>query len=516
MTSMHTHEQIAEMDADALRVFAVRLIDENDGFRRDNALKQLKIDQLTHEMAILRRWRYGAKSERLKGVHRDLFEATLDADIEAIRLELEALAGAETRTVPKAQPRRMPLPAALPRTEIRHEPEQTVCACGCALRRIGEDVSEKLDYTPGVFTVERHIRGTWVCTQCETVQQAPVPPHVIDKGLPTTGLLAQVLVGKYLDHLPLNRQEHIFERAGLAIPRSTLAQGRTLRSRLAAPVVDALRTLMLERGVLHADETPVAMLSPGKGKTHTAYVWAYATTAYDPLQAVVYDFADSRAGKEAQRFLADWKGSLVCDDYPAYNVLFRNGVTEAGCLAHARRKFHELTGSGEHPVADEALRFFRLIYEIEKTVREHPPDERTRIRQRETQPVLETFHTWLILQRQRATDGTALASAIDYSLNRWVAHTRFASDGHLPVDNNHIENRIRPIALGRANWLFAGSLRGGQRAAAVMSLIQSAKLNGHDPYVYLKDVLTRLPTQRASAVEELLPHRWQPLVTKTS
>jgi len=505
---MHAVDQLARMNADELREFAARLITEIADTRREVSLKQIKIDQLTHEMAILKRWKFAARSEQLQGEQRHLFDETVEADLEAIELELTALQRADEKAVPKQQPKRAPLPAHLPRTEIRHEPESTVCACGCALKRIGEDVSEKLDYLPGVFSVERHIRGKWACTRCQTLTQAPVPAHVIDKGVPTAGLLAQVLVAKYLDHQPLYRQEGIFGRAGLAIPRSTLAQWVGMCGVQLQPLADALRQALLKRGVLHADETPVAMLAPGKGKTHRAYLWTYGTTEYDPLQAVVYDFADSRGGEHARRFLEGWSGTLVCDDYGGYKALFGDGVTEAGCLAHARRKFHELWANHKSPVAEEALRFFGAIYEIESIARELDADERQRLRQLKSKPIADTLHQWLILQRQKATDGTAIAKAIDYSLKRWEALTRFIGDGALPADNNHIENRIRPIALGRSNWLFAGSLRGGQRAAAAMSLIQSAKLNGHDPYAYLRDVLERLPTHPASRIEELLPHRW--------
>jgi transposase len=219
------------------------------------------------------------------------------------------------------------------------------------LKRIGQDVAEKLDYQPGVFTVERHIRGKWVCAKCETLVQAPVPAHVIDKGIPTTGLLAQVLVAKYADHLPLYRQENIFARAGLALPRSTLAQWVGQCGVQLQPLADALRAELLRHSVLHADETPVAMLKPGHGKTHRAYLWSYCTTTYNQMKAVVFDFADSRAGQHARDFLglpgaSGWQGSLVCDDFSGYKACFEMGVTEAGCLAHARRKFHELWAGG--------------------------------------------------------------------------------------------------------------------------------------------------------------------------
>ena len=507
---MHTTEQLARMSAEELRVFAARLLVENEDYKRTVTLKQMKIDLLTHEMAIIKRWKFAARSEQLNVEQRHLFDETVEADLEALGLELKAMQAVKAKAEPKETPKRAPLPATLPRTEIQHEPDNTQCSCGCAMKRIGEDVSEKLDYTPGVFTVERHVRGKWVCTECETLIQAPVPPHVIDKGIPTTGLLSHVLVTKYLDHQPLYRQEGIFGRAGLAIPRSTLAQWVGRCGVELQPLVNALRKVMFERGVLHADETPVAMLKPGKGTTHKAYVWAYGTTAYDDLQAVIYDFAEGRSGENARRFLEGWQGKLVCDDYTGYKALFaQGGVTEVGCLAHARRKFHELWVSQKSPVAEEALTFFGAIYDIERTAASLNADERQRLRRLQTKPILETLNRWLVLKREQATDGTALARAIDYSLKRWAALVRFADDGSLPPDNNHLENRIRPIALGRSNWLFAGSLRGGQRAAAVMSLVQSAKINGRDPYAYLKDVLARLPTQPASRIEELLPHRWR-------
>ena len=474
--------------------------------------RQVKIDKLTHENAILKRLKFAAQSERYSAEQRSLLEETLEADLQAVADEIEQCTPAGPQVKAKQQAKRQPLPANLPRREIAHEPDCTVCTtpgCGCQLKRIGQDVAEKLDYVPGVFTVERHIRGKWACAQCQTITQAPVPAHVIDKGIPTTGLLAQVLVAKFADHLPLYRQEAIFERAGLAIPRSTLAQWVGSCGVQLQPLVDALKDEVLQSSVLHADETPVQMLKPGTGKTHRSYLWAYAPGVFEDLKAVVYDFCESRAGEHARTFLGEWKGSLVCDDYAGYKASFEQGITEAGCLAHARRKFFELHAANKSEVAELALQQISAIYDIEREIRELAPDERQRIRQSRSRPVVDGLHQWLLLTRQKVTHGTATARAMDYSLRRWRALTRFVDDGRLPVDNNWIENQIRPIAIGRNNWLFAGSLRAGKRAAAVMSLIQSARLNGHDPYAYLKDVLTRLPTQRASQVGELLPHRWQ-------
>jgi len=488
-----------------LREVTQRLLAE---LRHQRALNE----KLTYECALLKRLKFAAQSERHSADQRSLLEEELDSDLAAVHQEIEQLRPAQPAT-DKQQPKRTPLPANLPRREIRHEPQSTICStpgCGCQLKRIGEDVAEKLDYVPGVFTVERHIRGKWACAKCQTITQAPVAAHVIDKGIPTAGLLAQVLVAKYQDHQPLYRQENIFGRAGLAIPRSTLAQWvGTCGARL-QPLVDALKAQVLGHRVLHGDETPVAMLKPGNGKTHRAYLWAYAPGAFEATRAVVYDFCESRAGEHARAFLGDWRGSLICDDYSGYKASFSQGVTEAGCLAHARRKFFELHAAHKSQIAEWALQQFARVYEIERDVQALPAPQRLEIRQHCSRPVLDALHEWMVLQRQQVAGNSATAKALDYSLKRWTALTRFVDDPQLPPDNNWIENQIRPIALGRSNWLFAGSLRAGQRAAAVMSLIQSARMNGHDSYAYLKDVLTRLPTHKAGRIDELLPHRWQP------
>lgn len=470
---------------------------------------QTLIEKLTHEIARLKRFKFAKRSEQLSPDQVSLLDDLIDTDIAAIEAELEALKPARASTEVRQKPKRTALPPQFPRTLIHHEPDNSHCQCGCALKRIGEDVSEKLDYTPGVFTVERHIRGKWVCDQCETLIQAPVPAQIIDKGIPTAGLLAHVMIAKFADHLPLYRQESIFGRAGLVIARSTLAQWVGNCGVQLQPLVDALRDAVLGHEVIHTDETPVQMLTPGAKKTHRAYVWAYATSQFSDLAAVVYDFSPSRAGEHARNFLQDWKGKLVCDDFGGYKASFELGVTEIGCMAHARRKFFELHATNKSQLAEQALRYIQLLYEIEHEVRDLEPDLRRRIRQEKAVPVMDALHAWMITQRLLVHDGSAISKALDYSLKRWTALSRYLDDGAVPIDNNWAENQIRPWALGRKNWLFAGSLRSGKRAAAIMSLIQSARLNGHDPYAYLKDVLTRLPTQRASEITELLPHRWR-------
>jgi transposase len=527
---MESSRELAQMDAEALRDLSAALlaklaereaqISERDAelslrdallATRDKELKakQLKIDQLTHEMAILKRYRFDRSSEQMDVVQRSLLDESIDADIEAISLEIEALRE-KPAGPPKEKPRRVALPSSFPRREIRHEPDNTQCNCGCRLERIGEDVSEKLDYTPGVFEVERHIRGKWVCRACETLIQAPVPPQIIDKGIPTAGLLAQVLIAKYLDHLPLYRQESIFERAGLALSRSTLAQWVGACGVRLQPLVEAMKEKLLSRPVLHADETPVPMLKPGLGRTHRAYLWSYSTSEYDELKTVIYDFTESRGGVHARDFLGPWHGKLVCDDYAGYKALFERGIVEAGCMAHARRKLHDLYANHRSEIAEEGLRYYAALYEIEREARELKLDAagRHQLRQQRSKPIAEALRQWLTRQRGQVPDGSATAKAIDYNLGRWAALTRYLEDGDLPIDNNHVENRIRPVALGRSNWLFAGSQRAGERAANVMSLIQSAKLNGHDPYSYLKDTLEKLPALRARRLDELLPDQW--------
>ena len=263
-------QSLEDLGAQQLREIVAALL--NQATAKDEQLvrqgaeirhKQALIDKLTHENAMLKRLKFAAQSERYSAEQRSLLEETLDADLQAVAEEIEQLSAGQTAPAQRQQPKRQPLPASLPRREIRHEPESTACGCGCQMSRIGEDVAEKLDYEPGVFTVERHVRGKWACARCQTLVQAPVAPHVIDKGIPTTGLLAQVLVGKFADHLPLYRQEAIFARAGFAIPRSTLAQWVGSCGVQLQPLVDALRAEILTHGMLHADETPVQMLRPG-------------------------------------------------------------------------------------------------------------------------------------------------------------------------------------------------------------------------------------------------------------
>ena len=512
-------DKLEELDADRLRELTRALLERSG---REIAWRDAKIDKLTFELAQLKRLKFDRASEQMNAEQRALFDEAVEGDIAALDEQLAALqvSPPPADKAEKKTPKRAALPNRLPRREVRHEPDNTNCGCGQAMKRVGEDVSEKLDYQPGVFSVERHVRGKWCCAACRTLVQAPVPAAVIDKGIPTAGLLAQVVVAKHADHLPLYRQEAIFGRAGLAIPRSTLGAWVGQCGARLQPVAQALKAELLRCQVLHADETPVAMLAPGKGKTQRAYLWAYAAARSEPIQAVVYDFTPSRSGEHARAFLGHepqrrerdqrpWAGHLVCDDFSGYKALFALGITEVGCMAHARRKFVELHIANKSSIAATALDLIGQLYQVERDIEVlGDPSERLAQRRNRARPIAQTLHAWLTAQRAKIPTGTATANALDYSLNRWTALTRYLHDARLPIDNNFDEQQIRPWATGRKNWLFAGTLAAGQRAAAITSLIQSAKLNGHDPYVYIKDVLLRLPTQRDSDIGQLLPHRW--------
>jgi transposase len=379
------------------------------------------------------------------------------------------------------------------------------------MQRVGEDVSERLDIIPAEFIVHRHVRGKWACRCCQTLVQESVAPQIVDKGQPTAGLIAHTLVSRFVDHVPYYRQEQINARSGVHTPRSTLASWAGAGGGALAPLYEALRQFVLKARVLHADETPVAMLEPGAGKTKKAYVWAYARGAFDPIPAVVYDFAPGRAARHPVEFLERWSGTLTCDDYAGYGTVFKlHERIEAGCLAHARRRFDELAKAGASTVATQALQRIAALYRIEREVAAASSAERLDARQRQSVPLWSELHAWLRHERARVPDGGGIAAAIDYSLRRWTALGRFLHDGDVAIDNNHIENLMRPWAMGRKAWLFAGSELAGQRAAMVMSLVQSARLNGHEPWAYLKDVLERLLEHPNHRIDELLPNRWTP------
>jgi transposase len=485
--------------------------------------RDAKIESITFQLARLKAWKFGAKTERMNAEQREIFEETLAADQASLEAQLAHLQGTSTGYTPgvgapdkqpRRQPKREPLPAHLPRVDQRIEPEDTCCPtpeCGQPMVRVGEDISERLDIVPAQFFVQRQIRGKWACRCCQLLVQEPAAPQVFDNALPTPGLQAHTAISRFVDHIPYYRQEQINARSGVHTPRSTLAAWGGQTGAQLMPLYDAHRVFVLGSRVVHADETPIALLDPGGGKTKKAYMWAYARGAFEPEPGVVFDFCAGRGGQYPCAFLKGWAGTLVVDAYSGYDAaLSLHGRSTAYCLAHARRKFDELVKANASVVAGQAIQRLAWLYRIEADAKALTAAQRLQMRQERSRPLWEEMHVWLQLERTRVPDGSAIAKAIDYSLNHWVGLGRYLLDGDVPIDNNHVENRIRPWALGRRNWLFIGSQLAGERAAVVMSLLQSAKLNGHEPWAYLKDVLTRLPTQLNSRIEELLPHKWQP------
>ncbi len=472
---------------------------------------QAKIQALTLELAHLRRLRFGVKSEALTSEQRDLFQETLESDIAACEAEAE-------QAVPEAKPRakrdragRQPLPEHLPRIEHQHEPESCTCGqCGKNLVKIGEDISEQLDVEPARFFVHRHIRPQYACRACETITAAPVPPAIIDGGLAAPGLLAWVTIGKFADHLPLYRIEQIAARQEVILSRSTLAEWMGRVGVALSPLADRLAERLKQSCVLHADETPVAQLDPGARQDQAGL--PCGPTAATRLAAgppiVVFDYQASRSGSHAGAFLAGWQGHLMVDDYAGYKALFKSGIMELACLAHARRKFFDLYTANQSTMAQEALARIGKLYAIEEAGRGlDTAASGRRCGNDEAKPVLDALFGWLYATRQSVADGSATAKAIDYSLKRWEALIRYADSGDLPIDNNPVENAIRPIAIGKKNWLFAGSERAGKRAAAIQSLIGTARLNGLDPAAWLRETLEKLPAWPNSRIDELLPLR---------
>jgi transposase len=413
--------------------------------------KDIKIGALTYELAYYKRIRFSRKNESLAPMQRDVFEETWNTDRSAIEAEVEQLqddSPCETVTKPK-RPRagRQPLPDHLPRIEHRHEPESCTCGqCGKNLVKIGEDVTEQLDVEPAKFFVHRHIRPQYACRSCETITAAPIPPAVIDGGMAAVGLLTWIMISKFLDHLPLYRLEQIAARDGVILSRSTLADWVGRIGVALAPLAERLAWHLLQRDSLHADETPVPQLDPGNGKTKKAYLWAYRSNDLQPgPNIIVFDYQAGRGGRYPQQFLGDWHGHLLVDDYGGYKALFTvarahpesqrllEPCIELACLAHARRKFFDLFQASQSPVAQEALNRIAKLYAVEAEARDVSIDERKQLRAEKSLPTLAALYDWLQQTRLCTATGTATAKAIEYSLKRRVALTRYAETGDLPI-----------------------------------------------------------------------------------
>ena len=492
------------------------------------ALKRLLVDRdaliakLMTEIARLKRWQFGRSSERLDTTLAQLQLALDDLQSapawdEVSPATTAPLPAAESTQAPPAQ-RVLPLrraprafPTHLPRETIVHEPTSCNCPdCGGAMRKLGEDVSELLDMVPGYFKVIRHVRPKLSCGHCSRIVQQPAPPRPIARGMAAPGLLAQIIVAKYADHCPLYRQQGIYRRSGVELDRATLAAWVGETARLLEPLVDVLGRYVLAAEKVHADDTPVPVLDPGRGKTKTGRLWTYVrddrpAASRDP-PAVWYRYSPNRKGEHPQTHLRHYRGILQADAYAGFGPLYENGqIVEAACWAHARRKFYDLYMVDRSPLAAEALQGIAALYAIERDIRGTLPAQRARVRQERAGPLLDQLQQWLSMTLQRVSAKSELAGAIKYALVRWTALTRYRDDGRIEIDNNSAERAIRPLVLGRRNYLFAGSDRGGERAANIYSLIGTALLNGRDPYLYLRHVLERIAEHPINRVDQLLP-----------
>ena len=485
--------------------------------------RALEIAKLKFAIAKLRHQRFGQSAERGALIEQlelqlaDLEETAAEAEASAeIATKAASIDSVQVRGFERKKPSRGPLPVHLPRERIIYPTPSACPCCGGMLRKLGEDVTETLEVVPRQWKVIQHVREKFSCRACEAITQPPAPSHPIARGRAGPALLAQVLFAKYALHLPLNRQSAAYAREGIDLDVSTLADWVGAAAATLMPLVEKIRTHVFAAERIHADDTTVPVLA--KGKTRTGRLWTYVRDdkpfgGRDPPAAVFF-YSRDRTGEHPERHLGSYSGLMQADAYAGFNRLYAVGrkpgpIIEAACWAHARRNFFDLARLKKAPIAIEAVKRIDALFDIERAINGLSVDERRRVRNEQSRPLLAELQTWLRGQRARLSSKSETAKAIDYALKRWTALTRFLDDGRLCMSNNAAERALRCVAVGRRNWTFAGSDEGGRRAAAVYTLIETAKLNDIDPHAWLADVLARLPDHPVRRIHELLPWNWK-------
>ena len=474
--------------------------------RRQLAEHVAQIKHLKRLVTKLQRMHFGPRSERW--IDPDSVGSGVVAKSSSVPEAPPSSPVEKAPGVPRTRIRR-DFPDHLSRESVFHPPETAHCPdCGGRLKPLGEDVSEILEYVPASFKVVRHIRPKLACACCDHIAQAPAPSRPIPRSFAGPALLAHIMVGKYCDHLPLYRQSGIGQRSGIILSPSTLGDWVGQSHHLLTPLVEALRRYVFLAEKLHADDTPIRVLAPGEGKTRIGRLWTYVRDdrpagTTDPA-AVWLAYSANRKGEHPQEHLKSYQGILQADAYAGYNLVYEQDVQEAACWAHVRRKFFDIYQAQASPLAGEAVQRIGALYALEAPLRGKPPDDRLQGRI-PAKALLEDFHAWLLKVRATLSQKSDLSGAMGYALNQWAALIGYVSDGRIEIDNNAAERSLRAVALGRKNFLFAGSDTGGERAAAFYSLIGTAKLNGMDPEAYLSAVLARIVDHPINRVDELLP-----------
>lgn len=498
---------------------AQTLQEKNRLLEKQLAAANREIDWLRERLMRYMRKTFGSKAEKIDLSQIQLpFEELLDIAAaekpeepsEAAREAADDEAGTPTQKKRKGAHGRRPLPKDLPRIRVEIHPDESERTCSCCkaeLSPIGEEVTEELDFSPATLTVTEHVRVKYACKRCQDgVVTPPLPPRVIEKGRPGPGLLAHILVSKYADHLPLHRLEGIFDRHGIDLSRQTMCDWIGSVAEPLSRIVGAQKQSVLESFTIHSDDTSLLCQENSLGGVkRRSFLWAYV----GERREVVYDFTLTRERDGPIRFLVDWKGCLQVDGYSGYDALFaRGGVTEVGCWAHVRRKYFDALAS-DTARSSTMLALIQRLYRIESKAKDLGPEERAALRRAEAPPILEQIRVRIDEDKKVVVPKSAMGEATTYAQNQWPVLLRYTEDGRLDIDNNEVERALRCVAVGRKNWLFAGSPKGGQRAAVIYSLVSTCKLLGIEPLAYLRDVLERLPTHPPDRIAELTPRLWQ-------